>query len=130
MERSDENSQRFRGVAAQPLTRALIVTTIVALGVAVYALVVNLGLQSELAGRQVEIETLQGRVDQLTADVSAEADREAELGAELSAVSSVLLTQADEMEAMRTRIAELESLTSPLGDIVEFLNATFPDLNL
>jgi len=107
------------GRDGNPLTRALVVATVVAVGVAVYSLVVNLTLQSEMAALQQELSTAQGVYEGSATATEA-------LEAELAALQDEVRTQAARCGECVARVEQLEVLTSPLNQIVGFLRATFP----
>jgi hypothetical protein len=105
------------------VVRALAAVAVVALGIAVYSLVVNLGLQSEIGGLkqevvrlQAELEGTQGTVDTVRGD--------------LGAISSGVIEQNARLDDLLSRIRDLETLTSPLDQVLTFLRSTFPDLDI
>jgi hypothetical protein len=102
--------------------RALVAVAIVALGIAVYALVVNLGMQSELGELRAEIAELE------TDLASARGQLEVVRG-DVGAISSGVVEQGTRLDEILGRVNALETLTSPLDQVLSFLRSTFPDLD-
>ncbi|UCF10018.1 MAG: hypothetical protein JSW65_08155 [Candidatus Bipolaricaulota bacterium] len=99
-----------------PVVRAVVVVAIVALGVAVYSLVVNLGLQSE--------------VEQLRGELEATRTELATARGDVGAMSAGVVQQNTTIDELLARVSALETLTSPLDQVMNFLRATFPDLEI